>query len=155
MYSIVVRQLYSLQSDSPNNSSTHLALCIPYHYHWYHDIINDIITISLTTFLILYFTSSWLFCNCQFVYLNPFTFFTQCPNLPPLWQPSVCSLYPWVCFRFVCSFILFFRFHIEVKSHGICVSLSDLLHLAQYPLGLPMLSHMTYLCTFNSIPWEL
>ena len=33
-------------------------------------------------FPVLYFTSPWLFCNLQFVLLNPFTFF--CPTCNPL-----------------------------------------------------------------------
>ena len=59
----------------PDTSSTHLA---PY----------IIITILLTKFPVLYFTSP-----CQYGLLNPFTFFTWSPNSPPLQQPSVCSLY--------------------------------------------------------------
>ena len=42
--------------------------------------------------------------RCFFL-LNPFTFFTQLPKRLPLWQLSVCSLYLWVCFYFVCQFI--------------------------------------------------
>ena len=35
------------------------------------------------------------------------------PLLPvPLWQLSVCSMCPWLCFYFVRQFILFIRFHI-------------------------------------------
>lgn len=44
----------------------------------------------------LYFSSPWLFCNCQSVPFYPFTFFTQSPNTFPLWRPSVCSQYLWV-----------------------------------------------------------
>ena len=52
-------------------------------------------------------------CVCEFcfVLLNFFTFLTQLPNLPPLWQLSACSL--WVCLSFVCWFILFIRFHMS------------------------------------------
>uniref|UniRef100_A0A4X1ULZ4 Uncharacterized protein n=1 Tax=Sus scrofa TaxID=9823 RepID=A0A4X1ULZ4_PIG len=35
--------------------------------------------------------------------LVPFAYFSHLPT-PPLWQPTVCSLYQWVCFCFV-------RFH--------------------------------------------
>ena len=39
---------------------------------------------------------------------NPFTCVTQPPPLPcALWQLSVCSNCPWVCFCFVCSFICY------------------------------------------------
>ena len=71
-----------------NNSGTHLA---PY----------VVITLLLTTFPVLYFTSPWLFCNYQLVLLNPFIFFTHPFSRPPMWQPSVCSLDPWVCFQTV------------------------------------------------------
>ena len=37
---------------------------------------------------------------------------------------------------------LLFRFHIKVKSHGICLSLSGLFQLAQYPRGPSMLLQM-------------
>ena len=46
----------------------------------------------------LYSASLWWFGNYQFVLLNSFTFFAQHPQLPPIWQLSVCSLYLWVCF---------------------------------------------------------
>ena len=64
---------------------------------------------SATLFLMLYFTSPWLFCNYQFVLLNSLTFFSQPLNPPPIWQPSKCSLYQWVCFCSACLFILLFR----------------------------------------------
>ena len=67
----------------------------------------DVIILS-TVFLMLYFTFPWLFYNCQSAFLNPFTF-SESLNPLHLWQPSVCSLYLWVCFCFVCLFILFFR----------------------------------------------
>ena len=50
----------------------------------------------------LYFASPWLSCNYQFVLHMP-SLFSFSP--PSLWQPSKCSLYLWVCFCFVCSFI--------------------------------------------------
>ena len=53
------------------------------------------------------------------------------PSYPlPTWQPSAASLYLWVCFHSMCSFVLFFRFHMCVRSCYVCLSLSDLLHLA-------------------------
>ena len=45
----------------PSISSPHLAP-------------HTVITILLTVFPMLYFTTLWLFCNYQFVLLNPFTF---------------------------------------------------------------------------------
>ena len=47
----------------------------------------------------------------QFVLLKHVTFFIYSLNLPPLWQPFACFLYIWICFNFVCSFILFSRFY--------------------------------------------
>ena len=43
---------------------------------------------------------------------------------------SLCSMYPCLWSYFVCQLILFIRFHIEVKSYGIGLSLTGLLHLA-------------------------
>ena len=42
----------------------------------------------LTIFPMLYFISRWLFCNYQFVLLNPFTFFMQSFNFATLRPPS-------------------------------------------------------------------
>ena len=61
--------------------------------------------------------NSWLFCNCDLYFLIPSLFLpsSATPHAPHprrLWQPTVCSLYLWLCFCLVCSFILFFRFHI-------------------------------------------
>ena len=71
VYSIVVRQSYTLPSVPPNISST---LLVPY----------MVITVLLTIFLMLCFTSLGLFCNYQFVLLNCFIFFTY----PPTHLPS-------------------------------------------------------------------
>ena len=70
--------------------SLHLALfCISFKYtiiyftkRWPQYFNYIIIAILLTTF-----------CNYQSVHLNLFTSFIQAHNLPPLWHPSVCSLY--------------------------------------------------------------
>ena len=48
-----------------------------------------VITILLAAFPMLYFTTSWLFWNYQFVLLNPFIFFTQFPN-PPSSLATIC-----------------------------------------------------------------
>ena len=92
--------IYTLQSDHPDISRTHLT---PY----------IVITIILTIFPMLYFTSPWLFCNYQFVLLSPCTF-SPSPLSPSLWQRSVCSpsLFLQVCFYFVCSFVFFFGVHV-------------------------------------------
>ena len=43
----------------------------------------------------------------------------------------------------VSFFFFFFRFHILVKSYGICISTSDLFHLAEYLHSPSMLLQMT------------
>ena len=80
-------------------------------------------------------------CLCLWFFLfvcliNLFTFFTQLPNSSSLWQLSVCSLYLWICFYFVCEFILFIR----MKSYDTYLSLIDFFHLTQYSLGPSILS---------------
>ena len=60
MYSIEVRHLHNFQSDIPDKSSIHLSLYI-------------VVTMLLTIFSLLYFMSSWLFCNHQFALPSPFT----------------------------------------------------------------------------------
>ena len=69
----------------------------------------------------LHVTSPRLFCNRQFALLNPLTFFTQPPNTPLIWQPSVlCSsksvsvlFIPLFCFLdssvLFCKYIVFSR----------------------------------------------
>ena len=72
-------------------------------------------------------------CLCLWFYLclilSPFLP-SLCLNLLPLWQLSVCSMYPCLCFHFVHQFILFIRCHIWVRSYGICLSPTGLFHLA-------------------------
>ena len=48
---------------------------------------------------------------------------------PPLWSLSVCSLFPCLWFYFS-LFVLLIRFHLQVKSYGICLSPPGLFHLA-------------------------
>lgn len=69
MHSKVLRKSCTLQSGPPSSSSTQLT---PY-----------IVMILLNMFPMLPFISMWLFCNYQFVLLNPFTFFIQFPKPPP------------------------------------------------------------------------
>ena len=105
MYIILIRYLYNLQSD-PLKSSIHLALYI-------------VIAILLTIFPRLYFVSPWLFSNYQLV-LNPFTFSPSPPTSLLSGNHEFISVS--MCFCFVCLFILFFRFHIYMKSYGIFLS---------------------------------
>ena len=51
--------------------------------------------------------------------------------LPPLWLLSVCSLFQNLWLYCACLFVLLIRFHLQVRSYGICLSLTGLFHLAQ------------------------
>ena len=95
VYSIVVRQSYTLQSGPPHISSIHLALYL-------------VITILLTIFPMgMYFTSPRLLHSYdQFVVLNPFTFFTQSPNpLPSGNHQSIFFIYESVSIYFALYFL--------------------------------------------------
>ena len=76
VYSLVARQSHTLHSVPLDIFSTHLAE-------------YTAISIFLTTFPMLCFTSPGLFCNYPFELLSPFTSFTRSPTAPPLWQPPV------------------------------------------------------------------
>lgn len=52
------------------------------------------------------------------------------PQPLAVWWPPIWSLYPWPCFCFISLFVLFFRFHIWVKSCSIYLSQCDLFHSA-------------------------
>ena len=99
-----------------------------------------------------------------FFLLNPFTFFTQAPT--PLWQLSVCSLYQWVCFCFVCKFILLdstYKYFLDNSHSNTCEVIVDLIgnafmindvgHLFRYLLSIWVSSLEKYvlssaLCAF-------
>ena len=109
-----------------------------------HLISPTVITIWLTVFPGLSFTTPWLFCNYPFALVNPFTFFTQPPHPLPIWKPWKCTLYLCACFWSACSFLrLLFRLHVQVKSRGICLSMSNVFHWTQYSLRLSWWCHLT------------
>ena len=68
----------------------------------------------MTIFLRWYIASLWLvYYITGVLYLLIFCiYFTQSPNSPPIWQPPICSLHPWVYFHFILfiSFIVFLDF---------------------------------------------
>ena len=116
MYNPVIRHLYYLWSDHSNKCSTHLA---PY----------IVITILLTIFPMLYFISPQLFCIFQFGLLISFTFFTQALNPLPFGnRQTVLCIYEFISVLF-CSLDFAYKWNC-----GVCLSLSDLYHLAQYHL---------------------
>lgn len=86
MYSTVVRHLYSLQSDLPSKSHTHLT---PY----------TVITVLLTLFP---YCDCFVTANLCFLIPRPLSPILPAPA-PPTWQASVCSLcLPWSCLPWSC-----------------------------------------------------
>ena len=61
---------------------------------------------------------------------GPSPIFPLLPLPTPLWLLSVCSFLLCLWFYFSCLFVLFIRFHLQVRSYGICLSPSGLFHLA-------------------------
>ena len=103
-------------------------------------------------------TTNPYYIDIYYIYFlpNPFIFFHPAPNHPPLRQLSVSFMYPCFCFCFVHQFILFFKFHISVRSYGICLSLTGLFHLAQCSPGPTMLSQKVRFPSFlwpSGITW--
>ena len=95
-----------------------------------HDIISICHHLKLSQYCCLYIPCHVLdlhdyFMSRNLCHLIPFTCFTHRSYSSHLWQPPVCSLYVWVYFYLI-MFVLIFRFHIEVKSYSICLSLSDI-----------------------------
>ena len=66
----------------------------------------------------IYFTA------VKFYLLITITYFTQSPTLPHLWKPPTCSLYLWICFYFVCSFVFQIT---HINAVILDLSLADLL----------------------------
>ena len=48
----------------------------------------------------------------------------------PLWLLSVCSLFQCLWLYFACLLVLLIRFYLKVRSYGICLVPSGLIHLA-------------------------
>ena len=73
--------------------------------------------------LYISFSRLSFFCNWK---LAPLNLPHILPHLPPMATTSLFSISMSLClFCHVSSFVLFFRFHISVKSCGVCLSLSD------------------------------
>ena len=72
-------------------------------------------------------SSPWLiyFVTGSLYLLISFTYFIHPPTLSPLATTCLLSVSIGLfLFCYVCSFVLFCRFHIKVKSHCICLSLT-------------------------------
>ena len=83
-------------------------------------------SVLLSTVSMLYITSPGLiyFITGSLYLLSPFTHFAHPPRPRPL---AITSLFT-VSVSLV-SVCLFFRFYIQMRSYGICLSLSDFFHL--------------------------
>ena len=98
-------------------------------------------------------TVSCVYGSCTYVLrLIPSPSFIQFPLLPPLWQLSICSMHPCLCFCFVHQFILFIRFHIQVRSYGICLSLWCKLFYRPSPSQ--PISYRQWFCTIICVPYK-
>ena len=60
----------------------------------------------------------------------PYNPSTHCHLPTPLWLLSVCSLIQCLWFYFAHLFVLLIRFHLQVRSYGICLLPPGLFHLA-------------------------
>ena len=112
--------LYTFLNDHYNMSHCHLSP--------YKDTVLTIFPTLYTSYpWIIYFVTGSLYLLISLICFSPSPLF-------PLWQPPICCLYLYLCFCFIVFlhlfFFFFFRFHIYVKSYNICLSLSDLFHLA-------------------------
>ena len=129
VYNIVVQHLNTLWNDHHNKSSSHLS---PY----------KVITVLLTLYCIIQTCN--LFCNWNFVPLNPLHLFSL-NSLPlilsPLANTSLFSVFMSLFLFFLNSFSLFFKFQCKL-NHNIFLSPSDLFHIVKYPLGPSMVSQM-------------
>ena len=97
-YSMVVRHLYNSPSDLFDKFSTHSAPHI-------------VITI-LTIFPLLHFTSHNYFLTMNMCFLIP-PHFSPSPPTPLHSGKHQFALCVWVCFNFVCSFVLCIKYHIQ------------------------------------------
>ena len=121
MYKVVIRYSYTLCTAHNGKSNNHLP---PY------NTVTILLLFPILYFFPLYYTSHLrnLFYNWNSVPFNPlFLFYT--PPSSGNHQFVVC-IYESVSGFFICLFAVFFGFHIGMKSYGICISLSDLFHLA-------------------------
>ena len=151
MYNPVIRHLYYLQSDHPDNSSTHLTPCI-------------VIKILLTILPVLYVKSPWPFCNHQIVLLSPFTYFSHPlsplpsdnhKNSPHIYESASFLLICLFCFldpTYKCYHVVFvFLCLVSLSTINALLSPFMLLQVARFhsflwPKHIPL-----YICTTSSL----
>ena len=110
------------------------------------------------------FTNKSLYLLISFTYIFPLL--TSLPSGNHVFFLCICGS---VSDFYICSFVLFFRFHIS-KSYRICVSQSDLFHLIQYSLvlqchkrklsfcfmaGQYFIVLCVYMCTYMVCTWYI
>ena len=66
-----------------------------------------ITTLLSVTVIYIYIIHTHTHTHIHTLHLNSFTFFHPAPNSPPLWQLSVCSTCPHLCFCTACQFVGF------------------------------------------------
>ena len=83
------------------------------------------ITLIIDIFPILYISYLWLIYFVTEMYLLTSLTYFSLPHPTLLWQPPVCSQYLWLfLFNYICSYVLFLRFHVQVKSYSIYLYLT-------------------------------
>ena len=118
--------------------------CSPEGLLWCHDLYLNLLSTFNPNPLCLW---PWVLYTCSLMTL-PF----HCPviSLPPLfWLLSLCSLFLCLWLYFARFFILLIRFHLEVRSYGICPSQPGLFHLAQCSPVPSMLLQRVYAPSFS------
>ena len=121
---------------------THIHVYIPFShivmlYHKWLDIVPRAIQMDIV---------AYPFQRQEFASINPKLPIHPTPSPTP-WQPQVYSPSTWFSFLWKGSFVPYIRSRFVI-SYGICLSLSDLLHLAWESLVPPMLLQMALFYSF-------
>ena len=78
----------------------------------------------------------WVLYTCSWTTLP---LFSPVIPLPSPWLLSVCSLFQCLWLYFACLFVLLIKFHLKVRSYGVCFLPPGLFHLPRYFLVPSML----------------
>ena len=82
-----------------------------------------------------------------YIYISLHLLIPNFKSIPLPWQPPVCSLCPWFFFCFIVSCVPHFRFHIDMTSYGICISLC----LSSLSMIISRLIHVLQMALFDSL----